>query len=115
MSNLSDFFGASGSIASIQRGTTTVTPVSGVNDGTATATATINAVVAGKTLINTSVANGFYARYTGSIGLGGSISIMAVLTNATTITFTCGKGQASYLIIQAAQPGIISWEVIEYV
>ena len=115
MSNLSDFFGASGTIASIQRGTTTVTPVQGVNDGTATSTATINSVVAAKTIINTSVANGYYSRYTGSIGLGGAIDIMAVLTNATTITFTCGKGQASYLEIQAAQPGVISWEVIEYV
>ena len=119
MSNLSDFFGASGSIASIQRGTTSIT-ISNANAGTSmtpgSATATINAVVPGKTIINTSVANGCYSRnYSQYWGFTASISCNAVLTNATTVTFTTGVGFDNYDSVGSAKAPVISWEVVEYV
>jgi hypothetical protein len=118
MSNLSDFFGSSGTIASIQRGTTTIAiSQAGANTpmSTFTNTATINSVDVTKSTLNISVANGMYGRYYSNWGLTTSISANGTLTNATTLTFTAGKGFSNYTALGTPEAVIVQWEIIEYV
>ena len=119
MSNLSDFFGSSGTIASIQRGTTSIALThAGTNTpmATFTNTATINSVDVTKSMINVSIANGVYNRYASTWGIAShSISANGTLTNATTLTFTAGQGHPHYIALGGALPVVIQWEVIEYV
>jgi hypothetical protein len=108
MSNLSDFFGSSGTIASIQRGTTTIA-ISQAGANTPMSTFT------NKSTLNISVANGMYGRYYSNWGLTTSISANGTLTNATTLTFTAGKGFSNYTALGTPEAVIVQWEIIEYV
>ena len=119
MSNLSDFFGSSGTIASIQRGTTTIAiSQAGANTpmSTFTNTATINSVDVAKSYVITSYENGTYSRnYSTYWGFSNSISAACVLTNATTLTFTTGKGHPSHVVAATPAGPVVKWEVVEYV
>ena len=99
--------GGSTPIKTIQRGTTTV------NQGS-NATASINSVVVGKTMVVVSTLNGWLSGHV-SGAYSGTVSITAgvVLTNATTLTFTAGTGYTYHS--QGQAPCQTKWEVIEYV
>ena len=99
MSNLSQFFGAPAStVGSIQRGVT-------ANSGTTTAT--INAVVLGKSFVSSTCSHGEYSYYTPDYTerAFGVVS-RAFLTNATTVTLTSGGARGG---------STVAWEVVEYV
>ena len=119
MSNLTDFFGASGTIASIQRGSTAIgITAAGSNTAMAnhSATATINSVDVAKSYVITSYENGTYSRnYSTYWGFSNSISAACVLTNATTLTFTTGKGHPSHVVAATPAGPVVKWEVVEYV
>ena len=100
MSNLSQFFGAPAStVGSIQRG---VTAVAGSGS-----TATINAVVLGKSFVSSTCSHGEYSYYAPDyIQRAFGVVSRAFLTNATTVTLTSGAARGG---------STVAWEVVEYV
>ena len=99
MSNLSQFFGAPAStVGSIQRGVT-------ANSGTTTAT--INAVVLGKSFVSSTCSHGEYSYYAPNYTQRAfGVVSRAFLTNATTVTLTPGEARGG---------STVAWEVVEYV